>query len=68
MRGRGLWADLAAAAVFVALLAALPAVLRGAYGQASVSYLALGIRAIGLAVLALSWDLVARTEIGRAHV
>src|SRR5690606_2373415 len=60
VRRRGLWLDLLAAAVFVGLLAALPGILRGAYGQASVSYLALGIRAVGLAVLALSWDLVAR--------
>lgn len=68
MRRRGLWLDLLAAAVFVGLLAALPGILRGAYGQASVSYLALGIRAVGLAVLALSWDLVARTgQLSLAH-
>jgi branched-chain amino acid transport system permease protein len=68
VRGRGLWLDLLAAALFVGLLAALPGILRGAYGQASVSYLALGIRAVGLAVLALSWDLVARTgQLSLAH-
>ena len=68
MRRRGVWLDLLAAAAFVALLAALPGVLRGVYGQASVSYLALAIRAVGLAVLALSWDLVARTgQLSLAH-
>lgn len=54
---------LAAAAAY-----ALPGLLRGAFGQASVSYLSLATNALGLAVLALSWDLLARTgQLSLAH-
>lgn len=68
MKRGGAWIDLLAAAAFIALLAFLPEILRSAYGQASVSYLSLGIRAVGLAVLALTWDLVARTgQLSLAH-
>jgi len=64
----GLWLGLLATFVFVALLALLPTILREQFGQASVSYLSLGIRAVGLAVLALTWDLVARTgQLSLAH-
>ncbi len=66
--GGSLWLDLLMALVFVGLLAVLPSVLRAQFGQASVSYLALAIRAVGLAVLALSWDMVARTgQLSLAH-
>ncbi len=68
MTRRGIWLDLVVALAFVGLLFALPSVLRAQFGQASVSYLALGIRAVALAVLALSWDMVARTgQLSLAH-
>jgi len=64
----GLVRDLVLLVVFAAILVALPSVLRSLFGQASVSYLSLAIRAVGLAVLALSWDIVARTgQLSLAH-
>ncbi len=64
----GTWLGVALAIVFIALLAALPTVLRAQFGQASVSYLALAIKAVALAVLALTWDMVARTgQLSLAH-
>lgn len=68
MRRGGVWLELGMALAFVALLMLLPNVLRAQFGQASVSYLSLGIRAVALGVLALSWDLVARTgQLSLAH-
>lgn len=59
------------ALVLVALAVAfflLPDALRALYGQASVSYLSIATNAISLAVLALSWDLLARTgQLSLAH-
>lgn len=67
--GRGpLWRDLLYLVVFIGILVAVPSLLRELFGQASVSYLSLGIRAVGLGVLALSWDIVARTgQLSLAH-
>ena len=46
----------------------LPDLLRSAFGQASVSYLSLLTNATGLAILALSWDILARTgQLSLAH-
>ena len=60
--------DLIAVIVFGVLLFFLPDLLRGLYGQASVSYLSLLTNAVGLAVLALSWDILARTgQLSLAH-
>lgn len=64
----GLRRDLVIALAFGVLLLFVPTVLREQFGQPSVSYLSLGIRALALAVLALSWDLVARTgQLSLAH-
>lgn len=58
-----LWTLLLAAA-----LALAPTVLKALYAQASVSYLSIGANAISLAILALSWDLLARTgQLSLAH-
>lgn len=60
--------DLILVVLFAGLLLALPSILRSSYGQASVSYLSLGIKAVALAVLALTWDIVARTgQLSLAH-
>ncbi|HET8984901.1 MAG TPA: branched-chain amino acid ABC transporter permease [Trueperaceae bacterium] len=60
--------DLILVVLFAGLLLALPSILRSLYGQASVSYLSLGIKAVALAVLALTWDIVARTgQLSLAH-
>jgi len=58
-----LWTLLLAAAVALA-----PTVLKALFAQASVSYLSLASNAISLAILALSWDLLARTgQLSLAH-
>jgi branched-chain amino acid transport system permease protein len=50
------------------LLWALPDLLRAGAGRASVSYLSLVTNGLGLAVLALSWDVLARTgQLSLAH-
>ena len=60
--------DLLFTAVFAVVLVFLPGILRGAFGQASVSYLSLATNAIVLATLALSWDVLARTgQLSLAH-
>ena len=60
--------DLIAVVVFGVVLFFLPDILRDLYDQASVSYLSLLTNAIGLAVLALSWDILARTgQLSLAH-
>ena len=60
--------DLLLALLFFAVLLFLPPLLRAAFGRASVSYLSLGINALVLATLALSWDLLARTgQLSLAH-
>jgi len=58
-----LWTLLLAVAVALA-----PTVLRALFAQASVSYLSIAANAISLAILALSWDLLARTgQLSLAH-
>jgi len=58
-----LWTLLLAVAVALA-----PTVLRALFAQASVSYLSIASNAISLAILALSWDLLARTgQLSLAH-
>ncbi len=65
---RGLTRDLVATAAFAVLLVFLPSVLREVFGRASVSYLSLATNALVLAVLALSWDMLARTgQLSLAH-
>ncbi|MDZ7800995.1 MAG: branched-chain amino acid ABC transporter permease [Trueperaceae bacterium] len=60
--------DLLTVLAFAAVLWFLPDLLRGAYGRASVSYLSLATNALGLMVLALTWDLLARTgQLSLAH-
>ena len=60
--------DLLALALFAALLFFLPNILRTAFDKASVSYLSLLINALTLAILALSWDILARTgQLSLAH-
>lgn len=60
--------DLLTVAAFAVLLWFLPDLLRAAFGRASVSYLSLVTNAVGLAVLALSWDVLARTgQLSLAH-
>ena len=50
------------------LLFFLPGLTRALFGQASVSYLSLLTNAVTLAILALSWDLLARTgQVSLAH-
>jgi len=53
---------------FAVLLFVLPDLLRGAFGSASVSYLSILTNALTVAVLALSWDILARTgQLSLAH-
>lgn len=60
--------DVVVTLLFAAVLMFAPTILRELFGQASVSYLSLGIRGVALAVLALTWDLVARTgQLSLAH-
>lgn len=60
--------DILLALAFGAALAFLPGILKATFGRASVSYLTLATNAAVLAVLALSWDLVARTgQLSLAH-
>lgn len=55
-------------AALAVLLWFLPGLTRAIYGQASVSYLSLLTNAVTLAILALSWDLLARTgQVSLAH-
>src|SRR5690606_25903199 len=66
-RGRLLLSALLLVA-FAAILFVAPTVLRSLFAQASVSYLSIGIKAVGLAILALTWDIVARTgQLSLAH-
>ena len=54
--------------LFAALLLLLPTLLHTAFGQVSVSYLSLATNALTLAILALSWDILARTgQLSLAH-
>ena len=54
--------------LFAVALFLLPSLLRNWFAQASVSYLSIGIKAVGLAILALTWDIVARTgQLSLAH-
>lgn len=60
--------DLAWTLLLVAVVALAPAALKALFQQASVSYLSLASNAMSLAVLALSWDLLARTgQLSLAH-
>ena len=60
--------DLLALALFAALLFFLPNILRTVFDKASVSYLSLLINALTLAILARSWDILARTgQLSLAH-
>ncbi len=55
-------------AALALLLFFLPGLTRGMFGQASVSYLSLLTNTVTLAILALSWDLLARTgQVSLAH-
>lgn len=71
MRGtlsRVLLRDLLFVAGLALLLYFVPGLLREAYGRASVSYLSIGINALTLAILALSWDILGRTgQLSLAH-
>ena len=54
--------------VFVVIAALAPILLKGWFGQVSVSYLAIATNALKLAILALSWDILARTgQLSLAH-
>ncbi len=65
---RGIARDLVVTVAFAILLAFLPGLLRELFGRASVSYLSLATNALVLAVLALSWDMLARTgQLSLAH-
>lgn len=60
--------DILGIVVLGVILFVLPDALRALYGKASVSYLSLLTNAVGLAVLALSWDILARTgQLSLAH-
>ena len=60
--------DLLWTLALAAVVALAPTVLKALFAQASVSYLSLASNAISLAVLALSWDLLARTgQLSLAH-
>lgn len=64
----GLVRDLLLTGVFGVALFLAPTLLRDWFGQASVSYLSLGLRALAVALLALTWDMVARTgQLSLAH-
>ena len=58
--------DLLWTLLLAAVVALAPSVLKALFAQASVSYLSIAANAISLAILALSWDLLARTRLGRA--
>lgn len=54
--------------VFVVIAAVAPVALKSWFGQLSVSYLAISTNALKLAILALSWDILARTgQLSLAH-
>lgn len=60
--------DVLAVAAFAAALWFLPDLLRAFADRASVSYLSLVTNGLGLAILALSWDVLARTgQLSLAH-
>jgi len=60
--------DLLPIAAFALFLWFLPDLLRAFAGRASVSYLSLVTNGVGLAILALSWDILARTgQLSLAH-
>ncbi len=60
--------DLGFTALLALALALTPSALRALFAQASVSYLSLVTNALGLGVLALSWDILARTgQLSLAH-
>ena len=60
--------EVIATAVLGLLLWFIPDVLKLVFGKASVSYLSLLTNAVGLAILALSWDILARTgQVSLAH-
>ncbi|HKI56634.1 MAG TPA: hypothetical protein VKB31_05730, partial [Trueperaceae bacterium] len=60
--------DLAWTLLLAVVMALAPTVLKALFHQASVSYLSLASNAVSLAVLALSWDLLARTgQLSLAH-
>ena len=62
------FADILAVVLLAVLLFFLPDLLRAFFGRASVSYLSLVTNAINLAILALSWDILARTgQLSLAH-
>lgn len=67
--GRGrTYAPWLAFGLFAATLLLLPTLLHAAFGQAAVSYLSLATNALTLAILALSWDILARTgQLSLAH-
>ncbi len=60
--------DFILTAVLAVALFFLPDILKAFYGKAAVSYLSLLTNALSLAVLALSWDILARTgQLSLAH-
>lgn len=60
--------DLLWSLLLAALVALAPTLLKAFFHQASVSYLSIASNAMSLAVLALSWDLLARTgQLSLAH-
>lgn len=60
--------NIAGIALAAILLVLLPDLLRSLFGRASVSYLSLLINTVTLAILALSWDILARTgQLSLAH-
>ena len=60
--------DLIAIALLALALGLLPVVLRGLFDRASVSYLSLAANGATLAILAISWDILARTgQLSLAH-
>lgn len=60
--------DLLATVALAVVLFFLPDLLRGLYGKVAVSYLSILTSAMSLAVLALSWDILARTgQLSLAH-
>lgn len=60
--------DVLGLVLLVGVAAFTPDLLRAAFEQASVSYLSIATNALSLAVLALSWDMLARTgQLSLAH-
>lgn len=60
--------DLLLTAALAVALFFLPDALKALFGKAAVSYLSLATNAVSLAVLALSWDILARTgQLSLAH-